>query len=96
LRLVDTIARPGLLPLADSLNRLFSKLEFLSNNIRGLDLQVLRSNDWARYRPAFVLVEALDFKLENAAQQPLHIFMGDIDYELVAKTLNTLFYRDKR
>jgi FkbM family methyltransferase len=66
---------------------------FMSIDVEGLDLQVLRSNDWAACRPEFVLTEALDFRLERAAQHPLHSFMHGVGYELVAKTLNTLFYR---
>ena len=69
-------------------------IDFMSIDVEGFDLQVLRSNDWSRYRPEFVLVEALDFKLKRASQHPVHIFMNGIGYELVAKTLNTLFYRD--
>ena len=68
-------------------------IAFMSVDAEGLDLQVLRSNDWAAYRPQFVLTEALDFRLEQAARHPLHSFMHDIGYELVAKTLNTLFYK---
>jgi FkbM family methyltransferase len=70
-------------------------IDFLSVDVEGYDLQVLRSNDWTRHRPGFVLVEALDFVLERAAQHPIHVFMGGAGYELVAKTLNTLFYRAK-
>ena len=69
-------------------------IDFMSIDVEGFDLQVLRSNDWGRYRPEFVLVEALDFKLERESQHPVHIFMSGIGYELVAKTLNTLFYRE--
>jgi hypothetical protein len=68
----------------------------MSVDVEGLDLQVLRSNDWRRFRPDFVLVEALDFELERAAQHPTHAFMGGAGYALVAKTLNTLFYRNTR
>jgi FkbM family methyltransferase len=68
-------------------------IDFMSVDVEGFDLQVLRSNDWRRYRPEFVLVEALNFKLERASRHPVHIFMSGIGYELVAKTLNTLFYR---
>ena len=69
-------------------------IDFMSVDVEGFDLQVLHSNDWRRYRPEFVLVEALDFKLDSASQHPVHIFMSGIGYELAAKTLNTLFYRE--
>jgi FkbM family methyltransferase len=69
-------------------------IDFMSIDVEGLDLQVLRSNNWQAFRPRFVLVEALDFRLERAAGHPVHAYMGSVGYELVAKTLNTLFYRD--
>jgi FkbM family methyltransferase len=69
-------------------------IDFMSIDVEGLDLQVLRSNDWKAHRPKFVLAEALDFNLEQAANHPLWIYMHSVQYELVAKTLNTLFYRD--
>ena len=71
-------------------------IDFLSVDVEGLDLQVLRSNDWRAFRPRFVLVEALDFRLEQAGGHPTHAYMKSVGYELVAKTLNTLFYRDAR
>lgn len=70
-------------------------IDFLSVDVEGYDLQVLRSSDWARFRPRVVLVEALDFRLEQAARHPIHAFLSGVRYELVAKTLNTLFYRDR-
>ena len=68
-------------------------IDFLSVDAEGLDLQVLRSNDWTRYRPELALVEALDFRLAEAASHPIDAFMRNAGYELVAKTLNTLCYR---
>src|SRR5882762_10139599 len=35
-------------------------IDFLSVDAEGLDFSVLQSNDWTRYRPSCVLVEALD------------------------------------
>ena len=70
-------------------------IDFISIDAEGFDLQVLRSNDWSRWRPRFVLVEALEFDLAVASDHPLHAFMRGERYALVAKTLNTLFYQDR-
>jgi FkbM family methyltransferase len=69
-------------------------IDFMSIDVEGFDLRVLRSGDWNRYRPEFVLVEALDFSIQTAAEHPIHRFMTGIEYELVAKTMNTLFYHE--
>ena len=85
----------------DRLERILGKhipigqeIDFMSVDVEGFDLQVLRSNDWNRYRPELVLVEALDFKFSKSDEHPIHIFMSSVDYELVAKTQNTLFFRE--
>lgn len=87
----------------ERLDRIFAEhlpigqsIDFMSIDVEGFDLPVLRSNDWQVYRPHFVLAEALDFVLERAADHPMHKYMVAVGYELVAKTLNTLFYRDRR
>jgi len=69
-------------------------IDFMSIDVEGFDLQVLRSNDWTRFRPEFVLVEALDFSMRGVNGHPVHEFMIGVGYELVAKTMNTLFYRE--
>jgi FkbM family methyltransferase len=71
-------------------------IDFMSIDVEGLDLQVLRSNDWRVFRAEYVLVEALGFRLEAASSDPVHAFMVGVGYELVAKTVNTLFYRNAR
>jgi FkbM family methyltransferase len=70
------------------------RVDFLSIDTEDFDLQVLRSNDWRLYRPEIVLVEALDFALSSASGHPVHQFMTAVNYELIAKTMNTLFYRN--
>ena len=72
------------------------EIDFMSIDVEGFDLQVLRSNDWIRFRPEFVLVEALDFSMDDANKHPVHEFMIGVGYKLVAKTMNTLFYQELR
>jgi FkbM family methyltransferase len=70
-------------------------IDFLSVDAEGFDLRVLKSNDWTRYRPHWVLAECLGTSVETVFAEPLHRYMHDMGYELMAKTLNTLFYRDR-
>jgi FkbM family methyltransferase len=72
------------------------KISFLTVDVEGLDLSVLMSNDWDRFRPECVLAEALSTSLETAMQGDLCAFMQDRQYELFAKTYNTLVFRDKQ
>ncbi len=69
------------------------EIDLLTVDVEGLDLEVLRSNDWARFRPEYVLAEALGFELYRAESAPLPVFMTGVGYRLVAKTMNTLFFQ---
>jgi len=71
------------------------RIDFLSVDVEGLDLAVLESNDWRLYRPQCVLVEALDASLEQALGSDVYTFMSKQGYELLAKTFNTLMFRDR-
>jgi FkbM family methyltransferase len=70
-------------------------IDFLSIDVEGLDLAVLRSNDWSRFRPRYVLAEALGMRdVRDVQQTELHAFMENVGYSLYAKTMNTLFFMD--
>jgi FkbM family methyltransferase len=64
------------------------EIDFLSVDVEGLDLQVLRSNDWKQFRPRVVLTEALS---TSAATQLLQ-FLDQQGYRCVARTVNTLLF----
>ncbi len=71
-------------------------IDFLSVDVEGLDLAVLRSNDWQLFRPYYVLTELLNSTLEQAISSDTYRFMKSCDYVLFAKTLNTLIFRDEK
>lgn len=70
-------------------------IDFLSVDVEGLDLSVLRSNDWSRFRPHCVLAEALETSLERVSDTDTHRFMKQQGYEMFAKSFNTLFFLDQ-
>jgi FkbM family methyltransferase len=70
-------------------------IDFLSVDVEGHDLQVLNSNDWQLYRPYCVLVESLDTSIEEAIRGEIFKFMSRQGYELLAKTFNTLIFRER-
>jgi FkbM family methyltransferase len=69
-----------------------TQIDFLSIDVEGLDFSVLKSNDWARYRPKCVLVEAVNVSLEDVMRGEIFDFMKSQRYSLFAKTCNTLFF----
>jgi FkbM family methyltransferase len=68
-------------------------IDFLSVDVEGLDVAVLRSNDWTRFRPKCVVVEALQSSLESALRGEACVVLQEQGYELFAKTYNSLIFR---
>ncbi|MEP7269760.1 MAG: FkbM family methyltransferase [Saprospiraceae bacterium] len=71
------------------------KIDFMSVDVEGFDLDVLESNNWNKYRPTFVLVESHDLKLESLENSDIHKFMKSVNYKLVIKTFYTCFYQSE-
>ncbi len=68
----------------DNLNQ--QVIDFMSVDTEGFDLEVLKSNNWEKYRPKFVMVETVNNKNEILA------FMMENNYKIVFEnTANTIF-----
>jgi FkbM family methyltransferase len=69
------------------------RIDFLSVDVEGLDYQVLKSNNWAKYRPKLVLAEDLGLRsLEEPGESQVYRFMREQNYRLEAKTAATMFF----
>lgn len=69
-------------------------VDFMSIDAEGLDLDVLQSNDWQRYRPKLVLVEVLGSSLCELTSSEIGTFMKGVNYSIYAKCMNTVFFKD--
>jgi len=69
-------------------------IDFLSVDVEGLDLDVLKSNDWNKYRPKFVLAEVLKSDFHDLNQNSIVLFMKEQGYAVYAKQVNTVFFED--
>jgi len=67
-------------------------IDLLNVDVEGRDLEVLRSNDWRRFRPRCVVVETRVGGIEELAAHPIHVLLADKGYRWFAKTVNTLIY----
>ena len=69
--------------------------DFMSVDVEGFDLEVIRSNDWERFRPLLLLVEDGDSQsIEEARHGAITTFMQSKGYEFLSKTALTLFFKD--
>jgi len=67
-------------------------IDFMSVDVEGLDLQVLRSNDWEAFRPTCVLAEALGTTLEEVMRSEVFELMRGNRYRLFSKLYNTMVF----
>lgn len=70
-------------------------IDFLSVDVEGLDLEVLKSNNWDKYRPKVVVIECWDSDLKNIKYTDIYTFLTAHNYKLFAKTIYTLFFRSE-
>jgi FkbM family methyltransferase len=72
-------------------------IDFLSVDVEGLDYQVIKSNNWDKYKPKVVLIEDLDLNcLKNIGTSKICSFLEKKGYTLAAKTVRTsIFTLDK-
>lgn len=93
---IKGIVKVSVLPLSLLLDRYLPEgqnIDFMSVDVEGLDFEVLKSNDWTRYRPKFVLAEILNSGLHEIEQSNVGKLMVDSGYLIYAKCMNTVFFR---
>ena len=71
------------------------KIDFLSIDVEGLDMEVLISNDWEKYRPEYILIEDKDFDFVTHESLEIYNFICKMSYKLMAKTLSTSIFKIK-
>ena len=72
------------------------QIQFMSIDVEGYDLEVLKSNDWSQFRPEYILVEVWDLELAHSASHPVVAYLAMQEYSLVGKAYSTAFFRDNR
>lgn len=95
---ITEVAKVEVKPLSEVLatHAVGGSIDFLTVDVEGLDLRVLMSNDWEKYRPKIVLAEVLASDLYDLQEDKLVAFMTGKDYTISAKTANSVFFLDTR
>lgn len=70
-----------------------SGIDFFSIDVEGMDFEVLKSNNWSKYRPKFILIEMLKSDIADILSSDIYSFLAEINYDFVAKTYNTVFFK---
>ncbi|MBL7826539.1 MAG: FkbM family methyltransferase [Saprospiraceae bacterium] len=94
-KIVKTLEVP-IEPLAAVLDKYLphnTTIDFMSIDVEGLDLEVLKSNNWEKYLPKFILAEDLNFSPTNFNQSEIFNFLTLKGYHLVAVLKRTIIFR---
>lgn len=68
------------------------QIDFMTIDVEGLDLEVLSSNDWTRWRPRVLIAESLDVHLNRISEDPIHAFMTAQGYLAVQKVGRNIIF----
>jgi len=84
-------------PLAEILEKYvdnFQEIDFFSIDVEGLDLEVLQSNDWTRFRPEYILIEELRTSIDIIIEESeIYSYLKLFNYSLMHRTYNTSIYK---
>lgn len=93
-KLLETIRIP-LININTLIEKHFSKApDFMSLDVEGVDLDILKTLDFNRFRPALICVETITFSLDNTEEKidEISTFMKSKNYVVFADThINTLY-----
>lgn len=59
-------------------------IDYMNVNVEGLDFEVLKSNDWVRYRPQYLSVELHGIDLRRAGDNPVVQYLETVGYKLIS------------
>ncbi len=69
------------------------KIDFMNIDCEGFDINVLKSNNWSKYLPKFILIEDHDFDLNNIEINETYLYLKEQGYKLESKTNITLLFK---
>ncbi len=53
-------------------------IDFMSIDVEGYELEVLKSNDWGKYRPSLLIVETVHYNYHN-----INNYLSSLNYLMV-------------
>lgn len=68
------------------------KIDFMSIDVEGLDLDVLRSNDWEKYKPEVLVVECVYADYDDIQHMEVVIYLRQLGYSFFAKIFSSFFF----
>lgn len=69
------------------------RIDLMSIDVEGFDLQVLKSNNWNKFKPEIVIVECLKTNIIDLANDEIYRYLNKLDYHAYAKTGNSVIFK---
>lgn len=70
------------------------KIDFMSIDVEGVDVDVLESNNWDLYKPRYLLIEMHGVRFADMENSKFYLFLNSIGYELVSIAYITLIFKN--
>ena len=67
-------------------------IDLLTIDVEGMDFAVLKSNDWTKYLPQFILVEC-ESELDDLSDDEIYQFLHAKGYSIAGRTLYTTLFK---
>ncbi len=72
-------------------------IDFMTIDVEGMELDVLKSNNWEKYNPEILLVEFYgNTTFEKIGENPVYNFLQKKGYTLIANTRRTFFFKKNK
>jgi len=71
------------------------KIDLLSIDVEGNEMAVLRSNDWDRFCPDTIVIEALDVSMTALHEAPAVVFLAEREFVPLSRLFNSIILRRK-
>lgn len=71
------------------------KIDFLSVDVEGMDIEVLKSNNWKKFRPKVIIVESFTFNLEKPDNDLVYKYLKNQNYVLAGKSDVSLIFKSR-
>lgn len=69
------------------------KIDFMNVDVEGHELEVLKSNNWSKYKPAYILVEIVYSTVEEISNDEVYKYLTNLNYILIAATGRSVFFK---
>ncbi len=68
-------------------------IDFMNIDVEGMEMQVLQSNDWERYRPSYILIEQKNISAQELVKSNIYKYLRNFGYECEWKGIRTAIYK---